>query len=288
MRVRAGGAGGQDQIDGVRPADEGGHRGFHGIGFVLHVVDGHDRRAEALDLRPDAGLEALARRRTDGFLDDHADAAGNKPGHPEQRATPEVGQPCAGVHGRRLDEVRRDLDARHQIARFDHLAVEDREDLERIDPVEPFKVTDANVDDPVDVGQQVHAALRRPTIDQAGTGHRGGQAERRFVFVELAGVGNEDADRIARSGSGQSRQIFGAQPATLRPTAARDRQVAGENRSDEACGRTSARSDPFDAYRVTPGDAGPNPNGRARPRSRGACRPPPSGCGTHCPRGCPH
>ena len=52
---------------------------------------------------------------------------------------PNPATPRPGVHGRRVDEVRRDLDARDEVARPDDLAVERGEHLERVDPVDALQ-----------------------------------------------------------------------------------------------------------------------------------------------------
>ena len=39
-----------------------------------------------------------------------------------------------------VDDVRRDLHAGHEVAALDDLAVEDREHLERVEPVEPLEL----------------------------------------------------------------------------------------------------------------------------------------------------
>ena len=94
-RVRAGRAGGQDQVDRVGPPDEAGHRGLDRLGVVLDVVDGDDLRAETLDLGPDAGLELVARRRADRLLDDDPDPARDERRDPDDRVAAEAGQPRA-------------------------------------------------------------------------------------------------------------------------------------------------------------------------------------------------
>src|SRR5258706_8824144 len=135
-RIRARRPGGQDQVDRVGSADDGGHRRLDGVGVVLHIVDRDDRRPEAVDLRPDTRLEPLAGRRPDRFLDDHPDAARYEWRDPDQRTSPETGQSGSGVNRRLVDDVWRDLDARDEVARLDYLPVEDRKDLARADPVE--------------------------------------------------------------------------------------------------------------------------------------------------------
>ena len=99
---------------------------------------------------------------------------------------PEAGEPRPGVDRRGVDEVRRDLDARDEVARRDDLAVEHGEDLERVDPVDPLQVGDADVQDARRLGEQVDPALGRPADGQAGPGDGGGEPEGGVVLVELA------------------------------------------------------------------------------------------------------
>ena len=107
----------------------------------------------------------------------------------------------ARVDGRGVHEVRRDLDARDEVAARDDLAVERGEDLERVDPVEALELGDADVEDARGLGEQVDPALVRAADRQAGPGHRGREPDGRLVLVELARLGDEDADRVARIGA---------------------------------------------------------------------------------------
>ena len=105
----------------------------------------------------------------------------------------EPGHPGALVHGRRVDEVRGDLHARHEIALVDDLAVEGGEHFERIDPVDPLELGDPDVEHARERSEQVHPALGRSADRQARPGDGRGQAERRIVLVELAGLRHQDA-----------------------------------------------------------------------------------------------
>ena len=53
---------------------------------------------------------------------------------------PKSARRTPGLDDRGLDDVGRHLDARHEVAALDDLAVEDREDLERIEPVEALEL----------------------------------------------------------------------------------------------------------------------------------------------------
>ena len=88
--------------------------------------------------------------------------------------------------------MRRNFDARDEVARLDDLAVEDGEDLERIDPIQPLQLGDADVGDPRGFGDQVDPALCGPANDQTRTGDRCGKAMRGFVLVEIVGIEEQD------------------------------------------------------------------------------------------------
>ena len=120
---------------------------------------------------------------------------------------PKPGEPRTLVDRGRLDEVRRDLDARDEVAPFDDLAVEHGEDLERVDPVEPLELGDADVEHAGGVGDEVDPALDRTALGQPGSGHGGGKTEGGLVLVELARLRDEDADRIARIGGGECHEV---------------------------------------------------------------------------------
>ena len=128
----------------------------------------------------------------------------------------------------------RHLDASDEIAASDDLAVEGGEDLERVDPVDPLELGDPDVEDAGRVGDQVDPALGRAADRQSGARHGRGEAEGRVILVQLAGLGDEDGDRVARVGGGQGGQVIGAEPAPLRPARTRDGQVARQDGADQA------------------------------------------------------
>jgi hypothetical protein len=253
-RVRARGAGRQHQLERVRPADEAFERALDGIGIVLDVLDRLDRRAQALDLGVYAGLEPRARGRPDRLLDDDPDPARDERRDPHQRTAAEVGQPRPGVDGRGVDDVRRDLDARHEVTGVDDLAIEDREHLERVDAVEPLEIPDPDVDHAGGGGQQVDAALRRPALGQPGAGHRSGQPEPGLVLVELAWLGDDDTDRFAWIGGREGRQVVGGQAPALLPARPGDDEVARQDRAREPGRRAPPWGDALDLHGERAGD----------------------------------
>ncbi len=111
--------------------------------------------------------------------------------------------------------MRRDLDTRDQIAPFHDLAVEDGEDLEWIEPVEPFQLSHADVDDPRNSGHQVQTALVGPTDVEVRPRHRAGKPDGRIVLVKFARLDDEHRDRFARIRGTQDPQIVRRQPPTL-------------------------------------------------------------------------
>ena len=147
---------------------------------------------------------------------------------------PKSASRAPGIHGRGVDEVRRDLHAGDEIARLDDLAVERGEDLERVDPVEPLELGDPDVEDAGGLGEQVDPALGRAAHGQPGARHGRRQAEGRIVLVELPGLGDEDGDRIAGLARGERGQVVRGQPAALRPALAGDGQVARQDGPDQA------------------------------------------------------
>ena len=221
---------------------------------VLDVVDGDDRRAEPLDLGPDAGLEPLARGRAHGLLDDDPDPRRDERRDPDDRVR------CRSRSGARrsstiarLDDVRRDLDARDEVAALDDLAVEDREHLERVEPVEPLELGDPDVDD----------AVAPPRRGRPGSGSgRGRRGPARRPLGRAAGRRRPRGARRAR----RSRTVTGG-PASAAASASRssavsrrpfaqrlpaDRQVAGEDGARQARGRAPTGSDPLDPHAVPP------------------------------------
>ena len=249
-RVRAGGAGGQDQVERVRPADEAGHRGLDRVGVVLDVLDGHDLRAEALDLGPDARLEPLARGGPDRLLDDDPDPARHERRDPDERVAAEAGQPRAGIDRRRIDEVRRHLDARDEVAARDDLAVERGEDLERVDPVEPLEVGDPDVEDAVRLGDEVDPALGR-TARSIRPGPATAAARRMAASSSCSSPGSGTRTLTGSPGSaagerGQVVRASAAGPSTsASPETVRSRARIGP---DEARGHATPRGDAMDLH----------------------------------------
>ena len=135
--------------------------------------------------------------------------------------------PCR--HDRLLDEVRRDLHAPDKLAGRDDLPVEDREHLQGVDPVEPLEVRDTDVHDPANRGHEVDPALRRPARRQTRSADRGGETDRRLVLVELAPLGDQNGQRLARVRRADCGEVFIRKPAALRPALAADGDVAGED-----------------------------------------------------------
>ena len=224
-----------------------------------------------------------ARDPADRLLDDDADPARPERRDPDQRVTAEAGQPGALVDDGRLDQVRRDLDARHEVAARDDLAIEGGEDLQRVDPVDAFEVGDPDVEDAVGLGDEIDPALRRATDGQSGSGDGRGETQRRVVLVELAGLGNEDGDRVAGLGRGQRSEIVGAQAPALRPAGPGDGQVTGEDRPSQTRGRASPG---VTRWTCTPGRRTISRVERGLPRSHGGCRRRPSRSDSRGRRGC--
>ncbi len=103
-----------------------------------------------------------------------------------------------------------------------------------------------------DPGEPEHRPrVRRDATPDDPAAERRRQAHGRLVLVQLACLGHEDGGRVAGIGRSEGQQVFGAQPATLRPTAARDRQVAREYGTHQARRDTAAGRDPFDPHAVT-------------------------------------
>ncbi len=152
------------------------------------------------------------------------------------------------IDGGRVDEVRRHLHARHEIAAGDDLTVEPGEHLERVDPIQPLEIADPDIEDAVRLGDEVDPALSRAARDEPRPGDGCGQADGRLVLVEFACLRDEEADRVAGIGAGEGGQVVGRQPATLRPAGPRDRQVTRKDRPDEARGHPTPRGDAMDLH----------------------------------------
>ena len=134
-----------------------------------------------------------------GLLDDDADPRARRTARPTRSGGCRSRRSAhALVDDRGLDDVGRDLDARDEVAALDDLAVEDREHLERIEPVQPLELGDPDVDDARRRGDEVDPALVRAADVEARAGHGPREADRGVVLVELAGLGDEDGDRRTR------------------------------------------------------------------------------------------
>ena len=200
------------------------------------------------DLGSNARFEPLSCRGPDGLLDDDPDPARHERRDPHEGVAAEAGQPGARIDRRRVDEVRRHLDARDEIAAGDDLPVEPGEHLERVDAVEPFEIADPNVEDTIRLGDEVDATLGRPPRDEPRAGDGRGEADGRLVLVQFACLRNEEADRVAGIGAGERRQVLGREPPTLRPASPRHRQVTRQDRPDEARGYPTPRGDAMDLH----------------------------------------
>ena len=201
-------------------------------------------------------------------------------GWPANRATPGT-----LVHGRRIHEVRRDLDAGHEVALVHDLAIERGEDLEGIDPVDAFQFGDAHVEHTRNGRHEVHPALGRTPDGQARTGDSRGQAQGRVILVEFAGLGDDDADGRARIRRREQMQVVRRESPALRPAFVAERQIAREDGTDQARRGTAAGGDPFEPHGRcwVPALRRSDP---AQPRARAACTPRPCGSDRRYPRGC--
>ena len=193
------------------------------------------------------------------LLDDDADPARDEPGDPDEPIPPGSRRdPLGTVDRRARDHVRRDLDARDEVAGRDHLAVEHREHLERVDPIDAFDERRPDVDDAGGRGDQVHPAFGRSADDQARSGDGRGQPLGGLVLVDVAGLHDDqrDAGRVDRpraaldpgAGSGQRGKVGGGEPTALRPALAVDHEVARQHRPGEVRSRGAARDDPFEPH----------------------------------------
>ena len=133
----------EDEVGRVGAADEPADRGLDGARVVLDVDDVDDRRAQALDLGPDARLEPLTRRRPrrDSLTTTPTRRARNGATHTigcaAERRDPRRPRrsPASTTCGATLTLATRSPAS-------DDLAVEHREHLERVEPVEPLQVGD--------------------------------------------------------------------------------------------------------------------------------------------------
>ena len=123
-----------------------------------------------------------------------------------------------------------------------------------------------------------------PRTVKPGPGDGRGQTQRRVVLVELAGLGDEDGDRVAGIGRGEGGEVVRAQAPALRPAVA-PTTVRSRARIDPAS-RAGARRPGVTRWTCTPGRRPISRAERGRPRSRDGCRRRPSRSGTRDRRGC--
>ena len=135
VRVGAGRARGKHQVGRVPATREAATARLDRVGIVLDVDD-----VEISEPRPstfartDASNRSLAVARTDSLTTTPTRRATNGATHTiGWLPKPAMRAPASTT--RRFDQVRRDLHARYEIATLDDLAVEDGEDLERIEPL---------------------------------------------------------------------------------------------------------------------------------------------------------
>ena len=95
---------------------------------------------------------------------------------------------------------------------------------------------------------QVDPALHGAAAGQAAPGDRVGEPCRGFVLVHLAGLEDEERDRLAKVGVAQLDEVVLGHAPALRPALVTDLQVAGEDRADKTGGRAPAGRDPFEAH----------------------------------------
>ena len=241
--IRGRGAGGENHVRAVRPAQEAAERALGGRRVICDVGERDHRGAEPLDLGRERGLEARPAGRREGLIHDRGDAA--------RRVRADIDDRPAGSGDRRAaenigrgDQVRARLDARDERSRGHELPVEQREDAEPVDPVQLLQAHRTDADGTRTDGVQVDPRLVGSADLQARPGHGDRQADRRVVLVDVAVLGDQERDRACRArprtepadvACRKEIQVRHRQPPALRPALARDRQVAGDDRTDEPC-----------------------------------------------------
>ena len=149
-----------------------------------------------------------------------------------------------GLDERRLDDVRRDLDAGHQLAGAHDGAVERGEHLQRVDPVQQLQHPRPDVQHAVRCGQQVHAALVRAAGRQAPAGDGGRQTGGSLVLVQFVRPWDDDRQCLDAGGhgtlDGKQRQVLRHKLPALGPALAVHDEVADEDRPDHLGGRRTA------------------------------------------------
>ena len=222
----------------------------------------------------------------DRLLDDDPDPARDERRDPYERVAAEARHSRALVDRAASTTCGATLTLATRSPRADDLAVEGREDLERVDPVEALEVGDPDVEHAGGLGQEVDPALRRTARIEAGPGHRRRQPERGIVLVELARLDDEDAERLARLGAGERDEVVGAQPAALDQRAAPIRRsrarMAPASRAGARRPGVTRRTCTRDGWLALVGRA----SAPARPRSRDGCRRRPWPTGIRCRHGC--
>ena len=212
---------------------------------------------------------------------------------PDERPWPPPAIRTPGLDDRARDHVRRDLDARDDIAGRHDRAVEPGEDLERIDPVEPLELGGPDVEDPVVRRQQVDPALDGPAPAQTRARDGIRQPERRVVLVQIAGLEDDDRDRAdperrVRRPCRRGRRPRAAGPSPSGCRRPRGRAPGPPPREPRAGGgpASDARAAPAVDPWSEPGRGRSAAAGQAPPRSRASCRRRPSPPGTRCRHGC--
>ena len=190
----------------------------------------------------------LAGGRPDRLLDDDADAPRDEWCDPHDRLAAETRDPRTGLDDRGIDDVRGHLHAGHQVARLHGLTIEDREQLQRIEAVQPLELGNLDVDHPGNRRDEVEAALVRSAHVQVGAGHRLREADRGVILVELARLRDDDGHRRSGVGRGEGKQVLSGESSALAPAPPGDGQVAGEDAACQAPGNASTRRDPLDAH----------------------------------------
>ena len=205
---------------------------------------------------PDARLEAFPGRRVERLLDHDGDPPDDERGNADD--APLAGPRLGPLEDSRRDQVGRDLGAGDQLTGGDHLAIEQAEDLDQVDPIQPLEQPDPDMDDATGRGQQVDPALGRTAPGEAPAGNGCRQSQRRVVLVDVAAVGHEHgqagpapfpvADHRCRVGRREGGQVRRAQPAALRPALARDLQIAGQDGAHQVGVRPVTWNELFDPH----------------------------------------
>ena len=164
---------------------------------------------------------------------------------------PKPGDPCGRLDDRRVHDVRRDLDARYEVACATIWPSKTVNTSSGSSRLMRSSSGDEDVDDAVGRGHEVEAALVRAADVQVRAGDRTGQPQRRIVLVQLAGLDHEDRHGRSCLGGGEGEQVSSGQPATLDPALPADLEVAGEDRPHQRRRRASTGSDSLDTHAGT-------------------------------------